>query len=1832
MKSILKTFLLVMTILIGIDAQASVPSSWTVNPSGYGFNMTLTAQVNLNCELTLVQTNTLAAFVGDECRGVAQTGISGFPLTQMTIYSNSINGEDITFKYYDAQNDVVYNLSHELPFTGDNIIGSPSNPEIVIGTFPATGIATSNSAVYDTNTLGDFIGIIDVIDPDTTDVYTLELLEQGDYADFTLTGNQIFLNHNPNVFLNSTYMLHFKGTFNETCVIYDSVEFNFTVAPTDTTDNGNGSGGDGSGGNGDGSGGDGSGGDNGNGNGGGTPTYTISFTGDSIFDYTTTGDTIGQFNIVGLEMLDLNYQMLDTLNADTNTFIISNGYLICNRAMDVLNETNIDLYIRADGGTSFFVDGQFTLVYTNTNVAPTQMHLTNDTVFDYSIEGELIGSLSVDDENPNETYTYSFDVTGNHQNDYFILVDNELFLNHDIDILTETDYQVHIKAFDGVAYSIDTVFTIVINNTNHAPTALNISNYTVFDYTVNGSFVGKLSVDDEDLDESYSYRFLADVASNNNYFTLSNDSLFLNHNIDILTETGYNVHVEGYDNKAYRIDTVINIVLNNTNAAPTAINISNHVVFDYTLNGSFVGKLSVEDDNADEEYEYSFIANAAVNNDYFTISHDSLFLNHNIDILNETGYSVHIEGYDNKAYRIDTVIEIELNNTNFAPTAFNLSKDTVFDYTTNGSLLGVLSVEDGNADEVYTYSFVQDAIVNNDLFNLSNDSIFLNHNINILIDTGFSLHLEAFDGKAYRIDTVFSIILNNTNAQPTAIKISNHIVFDYTTNGSLVGVLNVDDINDDATYTYEFIAPGNTNNNLFTLSNDSIYLNHNINILTDSIYTCHVEAFDGVAYSIDTILTIVLDNTNERPTAITLDNNIVYDYSDIGDLIGTLEVEDINADASYTYSNLNGGVLDNSKFTLTNGKIYLNHDVDVINESVYQLQISAYDGVAYNITDTLNIVINNTNIFPYSLNVSSLVVYDYSVIGDTVGFLTVDDANLNESYTFSTSASSINAGNTFFVLDHYIILNKNIDPLVDTSFQVEIEAYDGSVWTIDSTYTIVMENTNALPSAIHLSANEITDTTEFGFMVGALSVTDANLNETYTYSINSSVADGGLFQIIGNQLQLIGNINPTAGTYQVEVSAFDGVQWTIDSLMTIDVINTNIVPTALHLSPAQITDTNGIGFMIGGFSVDDANSNENYTYQINTGVADGGLFQIVGDSLMFTGVVNPTIGSYNVEVSAYDGRQWTIDSLLTIEVINTNIAPTALHLSPAQITDTNGIGFMIGGFSVDDANSSENYTYQVNSGVADGGLFQIVGDSLMFTGVVNPTIGYYNVEISAYDGRQWTIDSLMTIEVINTNIEPMALHLSPAQITDTNGIGFMIGGFSVDDANANEVYTYQINTGVADGGSFQMIGDSLMFTGVVNPTIGSYDVEVSAYDGKQWTIDSLMTIEVINTNIEPTALHLSPAQITDTVGVGFMIGGFSVDDANSSEKYSYQINSSVADGGLFQIVGDSIMFTGVVNPTIGSYSVEISAYDGRQWTIDSLMTIDVINSNEKPTGLNLSALVVTDSSSIGFVVGELSVTDANSNETFVYSIKPSVANADMFQVVGTELQLAQTVDPFATSYQVEVSAYDGRQWTIDSLFTIQVNNTNSAPTNMILSNHSVMENLEEQSFIGYLSVEDFGVNETYTYVLTSTQGENDNSLFFINEDNLETASVFNYEEKSSYQIEITVSDVLNQNFTKVFTIDIQDEIELNVLENNNYLTPNNDGVNDFWVVENVELYSDYSLEIYNNTGQIIFETSSNYDNTWDGTNTDGDKVSSGVYFYVFKNKDQVYKGNIHVLN
>jgi len=80
------------------------------------------------------------------------------------------------------------------------------------------------------------------------------------------------------------------------------------------------------------------------------------------------------------------------------------------------------------------------------------------------------------------------------------------------------------------------------------------------------------------------------------------------------------------------------------------------------------------------------------------------------------------------------------------------------------------------------------------------------------------------------------------------------------------------------------------------------------------------------------------------------------------------------------------------------------------------------------------------------------------------------------------------------------------------------------------------------------------------------------------------------------------------------------------------------------------------------------------------------------------------------------------------------------------------------------------------------------------------------------------------------------------------------------------------------------------------------------------------------------------------------------------------------------------------------------------------------------------------------------------------------------------------------------------------------------------------------------------------------------------------------------------------------------------LKINNAFTPNNDGVNDYFMVAGVESYPNNKMEIYNRYGAKVFEESP-YKNGWDGRRNFGltDKTTEilpeGPYYYILDLKD-----------
>jgi gliding motility-associated-like protein len=81
----------------------------------------------------------------------------------------------------------------------------------------------------------------------------------------------------------------------------------------------------------------------------------------------------------------------------------------------------------------------------------------------------------------------------------------------------------------------------------------------------------------------------------------------------------------------------------------------------------------------------------------------------------------------------------------------------------------------------------------------------------------------------------------------------------------------------------------------------------------------------------------------------------------------------------------------------------------------------------------------------------------------------------------------------------------------------------------------------------------------------------------------------------------------------------------------------------------------------------------------------------------------------------------------------------------------------------------------------------------------------------------------------------------------------------------------------------------------------------------------------------------------------------------------------------------------------------------------------------------------------------------------------------------------------------------------------------------------------------------------------------------------------------------------------------------------NSFTPNGDGVNDYWEIEELANYPNYRLWIFDRSGAEVFFSEGYYE-AWDG-NMNGKQLPQGTYYYVidYGIDNRTAKGTISIL-
>jgi gliding motility-associated-like protein len=131
-----------------------------------------------------------------------------------------------------------------------------------------------------------------------------------------------------------------------------------------------------------------------------------------------------------------------------------------------------------------------------------------------------------------------------------------------------------------------------------------------------------------------------------------------------------------------------------------------------------------------------------------------------------------------------------------------------------------------------------------------------------------------------------------------------------------------------------------------------------------------------------------------------------------------------------------------------------------------------------------------------------------------------------------------------------------------------------------------------------------------------------------------------------------------------------------------------------------------------------------------------------------------------------------------------------------------------------------------------------------------------------------------------------------------------------------------------------------------------------------------------------------------------------------------------------------------------------------------------------------------------------------------------------------------------------------------------------------------------------------------------------------------TGIIFHWSPGTSLNDSTAMNPVANPIVTTTYTLTVTDNngcsasdtIRVSILPQitfANGITPNADGANDVWVIDNINLFPNNVVEIYNRWGELLFQAKG-YQNNWDGTYK-GKPLPAGTYYYLVDLHDSTYK-------
>jgi methionine-rich copper-binding protein CopC len=339
-------------------------------------------------------------------------------------------------------------------------------------------------------------------------------------------------------------------------------------------------------------------------------------------------------------------------------------------------------------------------------------------------------------------------------------------------------------------------------------------------------------------------------------------------------------------------------------------------------------------------------------------------------------------------------------------------------------------------------------------------------------------------------DYTFSFTLI-ANQAPTDLALSPASVNENEPSGTAVGSLSTTDPDAGDSFTYTLVTgTGSDDNGSFTIDGDTLKTDEVFDFESKSSYSIRVETKDSGGLTFEKQLTVSINDVNEAPTDIALDNDSIDENEPANTTIGGLTASDPDAGQTHSFALVNSGCgggpfPDNSSFAISGGNLKSAVEFNFEVKSSYTICVRTTDDGTPNLSfdEQFTITINDVNDAPVG------VADSYSgAIGNTLAVL-------------GTSGSG-----------PHVVLTGNVLTTNDTDEDVPAQPLSAVAET----------NASTGGGTATISSNG-----SFTFLPG---VGDKNQNDTFTYHVTDGIATSAGTVTVGIANSLVWYVNNALGS------------------------------------------------------------------------------------------------------------------------------------------------------------------------------------------------------------------------------------------------------------------------------------------------------------------------------------------------------------------------------------------------------------------------------------------------------------------------------------------------------------------------------------------------------------------------------------------------------------------------------------------------------------------------------------------------------------------------------